>query len=41
MGKMIYKVAAETISDHLGYGTYISLNTYLKKRKIKEALGLR
>ena len=33
-------LSARKISEHLGYGTHISLNTYLKKRKIREALGL-
>ncbi len=34
-------LSARKISEHLDYGTHISLNTYLKKRKIREALGLR
>ena len=34
-------LSARKISEHLGYGTHISLNTYLKKRKIREELGLR
>lgn len=34
-------LSGRKISDNLGYGTSISLNTYLKKRKIREELGLR
>jgi DNA invertase Pin-like site-specific DNA recombinase len=34
-------LSARKISGHLGYGTHISLNTYVKKRNIREELGLR
>lgn len=34
-------VSGRRISKNLGYGTFISLNTYLKKRKIREELNLR
>ena len=31
-------LSARKISKHLGYGTYISLNTYIKKRNIRQAV---
>ena len=31
-------LSARKISKHLGYGTYISLNTYIKKRNIRHAV---
>lgn len=31
-------VSARRISKNLNYGTYVSLNTYLKKRKIREGI---
>jgi DNA invertase Pin-like site-specific DNA recombinase len=32
-------VSARKVSKNLGYGTYVSLNTYLKKRKIREQIS--
>ena len=31
-------ISIRQLSKNLGYGTYISLNTYVKKRKIKEQI---
>ena len=31
-------LSGRKISKHLGYGTYISLNTFLRKRNIREAV---
>ena len=34
-------LSGRKISKNLGYGNFISLNTFIKKRKIREDLGLR
>ena len=34
-------VSARQISRNLRYGTYVSLNTYINKRKIREQVGKR
>lgn len=34
-------LSGRRISTNLGYGNFISLNTYIKKRNIREELGLR
>lgn len=34
-------VSARKISQHLGYGTYASLNTYLNKREIREEVSVK
>lgn len=34
-------LSGRKISKNLGYGNFISLNTFIKKRKIREELGLR
>jgi len=38
---LIQGVSARRISKNLNYGTYVSLNTYLNKRKIRKELGIK
>lgn len=38
---LVLGVSARKIASYMGYQNHVSLNTYLRKRKIREALGLR
>lgn len=38
---LVLGVSARKIASYMGYQNHVSLNTYLRKRKIREELGLR
>jgi len=40
MGWLELGLSGRKISENLGYGSYISLNTFLKKRKLRESINI-